>query len=99
MQRTGYTKKLELQIGSMLAGRTVKTASYSEKLVKNVSDCNSLIVGKDIRGWCNLTYTIQSVNKETDTVLLKYAIPNTLHQCVNITWPISALSKSFGIRI
>lgn len=91
--------KLPLHKNHLLPGRLVKTKTFTNKLI-TAFDKEGLIKyamapDREIKGWCNLNFSVHLVNGEL--VTLKY---NTPHGgTYQIDWPIAGLSVSYGVRI
>jgi hypothetical protein len=96
MPRTNkVTVALEPQF--LLSHREVKTITYSKKAIKLIKESGAPIEEKDIRGWCNLKFTVVRLSPCKKLVTLNYNVRNGVH--TNITVPITMLSKSYKIKI
>lgn len=82
---------INLNIGSLIKGRNVKTKPYSSKMI-SAFETVGLGLG-DVRGWCNLVYKIHSVDIASQTAKLVY------RNGIDITWPINGLCVKYGIKI
>lgn len=85
---------LKFNIGSLMVGRTVKTAQFTRALRNHFVKMD---IPDGMEGYCNLQYRIKEVNSDKKTVLLTYKI--SAMNYVDVEWPISALNESFGIKI
>ena len=93
--------KLPLHRNHLLCGRMVKTKTFTNKLITAFGKTGltkyESAPDREIKGWCNLNFSVHQMKSCGELVTLKYNIPGG--GTYQVDWPSAGLSASYGVRI